>query len=64
MRGSDIEVDMLVKVKGHIGVVKKCNVDGFCGDGMRYMVEFTGNSGLSSVSWWVTADEVDIVRGV
>jgi len=64
MRGSDIEVGMYVKVKGHIGVVKRCNIEGFCGDKMGYRVEFTGDGGLATVDWWVTHDEIEQVRGV
>ena len=64
MRALDIKEGLYVTCKGHIGVVKKCNVEGFCGDKMGYCVQFTGDGGLATVDWWVTADQLEPVRGV
>ena len=64
MRDSDITKGLYVKVKGHVGIVKKCNIEGFCGDKTVYLVEFTGDGELATVSWWVTASEIEQIRGV
>lgn len=64
MRKSDIHKGLYVRVKGSIGIVKKVNPEGFCGDGIGYLVEFTGKDGISSVSWWCKAEELSEVRGV
>ena len=64
MKKSDIHKGLYVRVKGSVGVVRKVKDKGFCDDGMGYLVEFTGEDGVSSVSWWCKADELSEVRGV
>ena len=64
MIDSDIRKGLYVSVDGHLGIVREVNAPSLTMSGVGHGVQFTADDGVSTVTWWCRAIELEPVRGV